>query len=481
MQRIFISYRREDTAGHAGRLFDRLRARFGKDAVFMDVEGIEAGVDFVEAIERAVGACDVLLAVIGRSWLDCKDALGRRRLEDAHDFISLETATALKRGIRVIPVLVEGAPMPPTDALPETLRPLTRRQAVELRDNRWEADVDHLVQVLENLLASPAEQAHAPTAAPAASQAASDPGAATHLPGVHLPTPERRGIWLGAAALILGLGLIGYQLGSREPPPPPTTAPAANETPQGKQAATPAESAPTATESAPSTAVRKPAISRTQPAARSPQALTSAVSASPPPPPVTTPAIPVIVAEPSRPAVSAPSPSRQAPAPAPTVAATPPIVAEPPRALNIAVVALGETTWRAFWSGEKSQEFTARMANLYQRALREHLSARIEVQVRGDSARAKSLIDGDAGIVGQLCANGTGMVYGAVAQQAFAISQAESAHWPELRLAAYDCASGRRHDGRYNLSPHRDDTFPFARDMTQAMTAFIRDSRFLRQ
>jgi hypothetical protein len=158
-----------------------------------------------------------------------------------------------------------------------------------------------------------------------------------------------------------------------------------------------------------------------------------------------------------------------------------PTVAAPPRALNIAVVALGETTSRSFWNGEKSQEYSARMANLYQRALREQLAARIEVQVRGDSARAKPLIDGDAGIAGQICANGTGMVYGALAQQVFAISQAESAHWPELRLAAYDCASGRRHDGRYSLSPHRDDTFPFARDMAQAMTAFIRDSRSLRQ
>ena len=109
MNGIFISYRRDDSAGHAGRLFDRLVARFGKDAVFMDVEGIEAGVDFVETIEKAVGGCDVLLAVIGRTWLDSRDSKGKRRLDDEQDFIRLETSAALARNVRVIPVLVEGA------------------------------------------------------------------------------------------------------------------------------------------------------------------------------------------------------------------------------------------------------------------------------------------------------------------------------------------------------------------------------------
>jgi hypothetical protein len=82
MQGIFISYRREDSAGHAGRLFDRLCTYFGKDSVFMDVEGIEAGVDFVETIEQAVGGCEVLLAIIGRGWLDSNNSQGDRRLGD---------------------------------------------------------------------------------------------------------------------------------------------------------------------------------------------------------------------------------------------------------------------------------------------------------------------------------------------------------------------------------------------------------------
>jgi hypothetical protein len=159
---IFISYRREDSAGHAGRLFDRLREHFGRDRVFLDVVGIDAGVDFVETLDKAVGSCDVLLAVIGREWLTCCDKQGRRRLDDPNDFIRAEISAALNRNVRVVPVLVEGAEMPPTDALPEELKRLTRRQAVELRDSRWDSDVEALISALER------EASSAPRPAPAA-------------------------------------------------------------------------------------------------------------------------------------------------------------------------------------------------------------------------------------------------------------------------------------------------------------------------
>ena len=99
----------------------------------MDVTDIEAGVDFVDVLQRAVGSCDVLLAVMGREWLTCADRNGRRRLDDPHDFIRLEIGTALARKVRVIPVLVEGAVMPTASELPSDLEALTRRQAVELR------------------------------------------------------------------------------------------------------------------------------------------------------------------------------------------------------------------------------------------------------------------------------------------------------------------------------------------------------------
>jgi len=146
---IFISYRRGDTAGHAGRLFDRLSSDFGSTQVFMDVVGIEPGLDFHRAIESAIAACDVLLVVIGRDWVTCTDATGRRRLEDVNDFVVLETITALERDVRVVPVLVEGATLPSEQELPDKLKPLLRRNAFELRDNRWNADVRALSEALK--------------------------------------------------------------------------------------------------------------------------------------------------------------------------------------------------------------------------------------------------------------------------------------------------------------------------------------------
>ena len=152
MGNIFISYRREDSAGHTGRLFDRLREHFGNDRVFMDIAGIEPGVDFVDAIDRAVGSCDAFVVVIGKQWLNVTDADGRRRLENPEDFIRLELATALRRNIRVIPVLVQGAAAPSSGSLPEDLRKLSRLQAHEVSDNRWDYDVGRLIETLEKVL-----------------------------------------------------------------------------------------------------------------------------------------------------------------------------------------------------------------------------------------------------------------------------------------------------------------------------------------
>lgn len=146
---IFISYRRHDSAGWTGRLSERLEQCFDQDQIFMDIEKIEAGSDFVEAIESAVGSCAVLLAVIGPAWLTSADAEGKPRLDNPEDFIRLEIATALKRNIRVIPVLVGGAVMPAASGLPDDLKPLTRRQAQELTDNRWDYDTEQLVKIIE--------------------------------------------------------------------------------------------------------------------------------------------------------------------------------------------------------------------------------------------------------------------------------------------------------------------------------------------
>jgi TIR domain len=112
MAQIFISYRRQETRHLAGRLYDRLADRFGEDRIFMDVDSIEPGVDFSDAIQQAIGSSDVLLALIGPDWLTATDQDGRRRLDDPDDIVRLEVEAALECGVRVIPVLAEGATMP---------------------------------------------------------------------------------------------------------------------------------------------------------------------------------------------------------------------------------------------------------------------------------------------------------------------------------------------------------------------------------
>ncbi|HZF12921.1 MAG TPA: TIR domain-containing protein [Thermoanaerobaculia bacterium] len=164
---IFINYRREDSSGHAGRLFDALNAHFA-GRVFMDIDTLEPGVDFAEVIEQAVGSCEVLIVIIGREWLHIKNAAGRRRLDDPADFVRLELESALKRSIRVIPVLVQGAAMPSTEELPDSLARLARRNAIEISDARWAYDVDRLLRTIQEILA---EEGLAPEGTPAGAMA----------------------------------------------------------------------------------------------------------------------------------------------------------------------------------------------------------------------------------------------------------------------------------------------------------------------
>jgi TIR domain len=168
MRAIFISYRREDAEGQAGRLFDDLARHFGEDTVFMDVAGIEPGRDFRRVIDEHVASCDVLLAMIGKTWIDAADESGRRRLEDPMDFVRLETASALKRDIPVVPVLVHGAHMPRADQLPADLAELAYRNGVELTHARWDSDVQVLIKALSPYVQSlPKNAGRADTAAPA--------------------------------------------------------------------------------------------------------------------------------------------------------------------------------------------------------------------------------------------------------------------------------------------------------------------------
>lgn len=149
--RVFISYRREDAAAYAGRLYDALAARFGDANVFMDVDTIALGSDFTDAIDRALASCDAAIALIGSEWTTAADGEGRRRLDDPADVLRLELERALAQGLVVIPALVRGARLPRLDELPEPLEPLVRRQGIELRDNAWRDDVGRLARQLEGL------------------------------------------------------------------------------------------------------------------------------------------------------------------------------------------------------------------------------------------------------------------------------------------------------------------------------------------
>jgi hypothetical protein len=145
---IFISYRREDSIGHAGRLFDRLVEQFGKERIYRDIDTIQAGENFVEAVRQKINVSDVVLALIGPRWLTVTDDEGRWRLADENDLVRMEIATGLERNIRVIPVLLQGASMPRAKDLPGALAGLAQRNAFEIRDTHFDQDVAQLVDAL---------------------------------------------------------------------------------------------------------------------------------------------------------------------------------------------------------------------------------------------------------------------------------------------------------------------------------------------
>jgi len=149
---VFLSYRRSDEPAFAGRVYDRLAPVFGAERVFMDVDSIELGHDFVEALDEALGRCAVLVAVIGRHWVDAAAEDGHRRLDDPDDYVRLEIERALSRGIRVIPVLVDGCAMPAPSALPPSLEPLVRRQGQTIFNARFGADCMELTSTIGRIL-----------------------------------------------------------------------------------------------------------------------------------------------------------------------------------------------------------------------------------------------------------------------------------------------------------------------------------------
>ncbi len=211
--RIFISYRRDDSAYPAGWLYDRLAERFGEDQIFKDIDSIDLGDDFAEEIAAAVGSTDVLLAVIGDRWLTVADEHGGRRLDDPEDFVRIEIEAALTRKVRIIPVLVEGASMPSEHQLPPSLTPLARRQALELSPARFSSDTGRLLRALERALAE-ARRARAATDTEVPPRSVEAHPAASPSARV---ARRRRPVVVSLALAGAGLGFISNTQGDPKP------------------------------------------------------------------------------------------------------------------------------------------------------------------------------------------------------------------------------------------------------------------------
>ena len=225
MRKLFISYRRDDSPGLAGRIYDRLEDHFGSDAVFMDVDSIPYGVDFRQYLTDAVGQCDVLLAVIAERWLSIKQG-GKRRLDDPDDFVRIEIETALARGIPVIPVLIGATPMPNEEELPTDLRPLAFRNAAAVDTGPdFHHHVDRLIRKIEELWPEhAADDAFSPQLLSAANPVAAQPALPNGPSNAPLP-PQSVGhrlvnilVFLITVAILGGLG-YGYYLYTRNKAP----------------------------------------------------------------------------------------------------------------------------------------------------------------------------------------------------------------------------------------------------------------------
>jgi hypothetical protein len=158
-RKIFISYRRGDDPGAVQALFARLEQAFTRDRLFIDIYSIEPGLDFVNVLKEQLAACDAMIPVIGEGWLDARDEAGVRLLDDPDDFVRIEIESALKQAKRVIPVLVGKAEIPHANDLPDTLKPLLRRQAVRLTHERFWSDAQDLVNAIQKALESAEAQA----------------------------------------------------------------------------------------------------------------------------------------------------------------------------------------------------------------------------------------------------------------------------------------------------------------------------------
>ena len=210
MSTVFISYRREITAGEARALFNELLEKRGKNFVFMDVDSIALGRDFRSALRKTL-FCDLMLVLIGRDWANVKDEEGRTRLENPDDFVRLEIGAALRRDIVVTPILVQGAHTPAPEHLPADIRDLVYRNGFEPSHNRWESDVAEMIRRLGLDISKAAGQVEqsASTPAPDASAPPAARRTASNLRSSSRPIRVTRRQALGIAALVTtGTGAI---------------------------------------------------------------------------------------------------------------------------------------------------------------------------------------------------------------------------------------------------------------------------------
>jgi TIR domain len=232
---VFISYRREDSGGFAGRIYDRLVSRLGHESVFFDVDAIPPGRDFIDVLSERVGRCDALVAIIGKQWVASVDGANRRRLDDEHDFVRVEIEAALERGVPVIPVLVDGAQPPQAADLPDSLKKLARRQAIEISHTRFDSDAERLTDALAEIEGqrqdarpeapsttgqseAPPARARAVVAAPAAVGAVASSGLAPPASAPPKPASRRFLPYLAVAVLIGAAGAVWLVAGHRNRP-----------------------------------------------------------------------------------------------------------------------------------------------------------------------------------------------------------------------------------------------------------------------
>ncbi len=295
--KVFVNYRRSDTEGYAGRVYEALRRPIGAANMVMDVDSMKPGQDFVRALDEAVAGCDVLLAMIGPNWLDAAEPDGSRRLDDPLDHVRVEIVSALSRDKIVIPLLFSGARMPGAGVMPDALEPLRTRNALVVRHERFRGDIAELVKELRRLqsLKDGAAGATAAAAATTATTPATAPPTQMGTVGLVKPepvlpviaTPPRRVAarpWssrplAGAAALgfaavailavVVGGGLI-LGSGAAASPTPASSAAVLVSAPAGSGPTPTPSSAPTLTPSPTPSAAPTPSASAVNPSASVP-------------------------------------------------------------------------------------------------------------------------------------------------------------------------------------------------------------------